>query len=121
MEFQVDLLLKGEEHATTHVIRSSAAHEPPAWTDEDVTIVLKEMLAALDHKRNPGKPDRPVFLRGISWIVDPYDQGGVLIALEIPTGAAVAGPFAIARADLEASIARVMAREVASHSSDLIH
>ena len=47
-------------------------------------------------------------LRGFSWIVNPY-EGGVLIALEMTLGAAVAGPFAIDKAKLEAMIERVMA------------
>ena len=59
---------------------------------------------------DPGQADREVFFRGISWIVESSDEGGVVIALEIPTGAVVAGPFEIARADLEARIGRVLAR-----------
>lgn len=119
MTFQVDLLLKGEEHATTHTVDSRAASPPRSWTDADVSTVLKEMLAALDRQKHPGQPERPVFLRGVSWIVDPDRDGGVLIALEIPTGAAVAGPFDIAQHELEAMIARVMARGVPS--ADRMH
>ena len=37
-------------------------------------------------------------------------QGGVVIAIEIPTGAAVAGPFAVDRGALDRSITRVLAR-----------
>ena len=43
-----------------------------------------------------------------SWIVNPF-EGGVLIAIEMTLGAAVAGPFAIDKARLEAMITRVMA------------
>ena len=32
-------------------------------------------------------------MRGLSWIVNPYEDGGVVIAIEITMGAAVAGPF----------------------------
>ena len=38
---------------------------------------------------------------GSSWIVEPA-EGQVVIAIEIPMGAAIAGPFAIAQADLDA-------------------
>jgi hypothetical protein len=117
MQFQVDLLLKGEEHATTHTIDSAVRNEPRAWTDADVSVVLKEMLAALDRKKNPRQDAREVYLRGISWIVDPDRSGGVLIALEIPTGAAVAGPFEIAQSELEQMIARVMTTRGAPASS----
>lgn len=121
MTFQVDLLLKGEEHATTHTIDSAVVREPREWTDADVGTVLREMLAALDRRKRPNQPDRPVFLRGISWIVDAdRGSGGVLIALEIPTGAAVAGPFAIGQHELEEMIGRVMARAVPS-AADRVH
>ncbi len=107
MEFQVDVLLRGENQATTHVIRDVTS-EPGAWSDADVVVVLKEMLRAVDRCKNPGAADREIHLRGVSWIVDPSDDGGVVIALEIPTGAAVAGPFAVDQRELESMIARVM-------------
>jgi hypothetical protein len=50
-----------------------------------------------------------VALRGLSWIVNPYEEGGVVIAIEITMGAAIAGPFVIDQAVLEAMIARVLA------------
>jgi hypothetical protein len=40
---------------------------------------------------NPEVDERFVTLRGFSWIVEPTPDG-VVIAIEIPTGAAVAGP-----------------------------
>jgi hypothetical protein len=47
-------------------------------------------------------------LRGFSWIVEPMgDQ--VVIAIEIPMGAAVAGPFTIERHRLDGMIRRVIA------------
>jgi hypothetical protein len=109
MEFQVDVLLRGEIHATTHVVRDVAS-EPDAWTDADVAEVLKEMLRAVDRQKNPSAGDRDVYLRGVSWIVDAAEGGGVVIAIEIPMGAAVAGPFAVGQGALEAMIARVMDR-----------
>jgi hypothetical protein len=45
-----------------------------------------------------------VSLRGFSWIVNPYDEGGVVIALELSLGAIVAGPFNIAERDLSVLI-----------------
>jgi hypothetical protein len=51
-----------------------------------------------------------VALRGFSWIVEPA-QGGVVIAIEIPSGAAVAGPFDIEQQVLDGMIARVLAAE----------
>jgi hypothetical protein len=45
--------------------------------------------------------------------------GGVVIAIEIPTGAAVAGPFAIAQARLDGLITRVLA--AAAPSRPVVH
>ena len=54
-----------------------------------------------------GTSDRDVALRGLSWIVNPYEDG-VVVAIEITLGAAVAGPFDIEQAALDAMIARVL-------------
>ena len=57
---------------------------------------------AIDRVQNPGSaPNRAVALRGFSWIVEPAGNG-VVLAVEIPMGAAVAGPFAIAQQQLDA-------------------
>ena len=82
-------------------------------TQSDAADVLEEMLRALDRAKNPESPrDRPVALRGFSWIVSPYESGGVVIALELTLGAVVAGPFDVKESELSAAIARVMARPV---------
>jgi hypothetical protein len=109
MKVPADICLRGSSVATTVTIEG-IAREPRAWTDEDVRLVLEGMLRAMDRaKRGPGGADRAVALRGLSWIVNPYDGGGVVIAIEITLGAAVAGPFEIDKAALEAMIARVLA------------
>jgi hypothetical protein len=53
----------------------------------------------------------------LSWIVNPYEDGGVVIAIEITLGAAVAGPFQIEQARLEAMITRVLEPAGAAGSS----
>jgi hypothetical protein len=111
MEFSVDVWLRGENHATTYVIRP-VGREPRAWTEADVTSVLVGMLRTLERAKNPdAAPDRPIALRGFSWIVNPFEAGGVVIALELSLGAIVAGPFDIAERDLSAMIRKVMAAE----------
>jgi hypothetical protein len=82
---------------------------PAAWVDDDVRLVLEGMLRAMDRLKRPGESDRPIALRGLSWIVNPYEDGGVVIAIEITLGAAIAGPFEIGKAALEAMITRVLA------------
>ena len=49
-----------------------------------------------------------VQLRGLSWIVNPFEGGGVVIAIEITMGAAIAGPIAIDKTALEEMITRVL-------------
>jgi hypothetical protein len=111
MEISVDVWLRGDNHATTYVI-NPVGREPGSWTEGDVSAVLVGMLRALERAKNPDVPaDRPVALRGFSWIVNPYDEGGVVIALEMSLGAIVAGPFNIAERDLSEMIHRVMVAE----------
>lgn len=108
MKVSVDICLRGNNFATTENI-DGVTREPAAWTDEDVRTVLEGMLQAMDRSRRPGEAARGVSLRGLSWIVNPFEEGGVVIAIEISVGAAVAGPFEIDKAALEAMIARVLA------------
>jgi len=108
MTVSVDIWLRGTDHATTATIENIAS-APKAWADEDVRLVLEGMLRAMDRLKRPGEADRPIQLRGLSWIVNPYDEGGVVIAIEITLGAAIAGPFDIDKAALETMIARVLA------------
>ena len=98
MEYQVDIWLRGEQHATTQAV-GPVPREPSAWTDADIVAVLEGMLRALERAKNPGaSPDRPVSLRGFSWIVSPFETGGVVLALELTLGAVVAAPSISPRA-----------------------
>lgn len=108
MEFPVDIWLRGNNHATTEMI-APVQRAPRAWTDADVVAVLEGMLRALERARHPdASPDRPIALRGFSWIVSPFEGGGVVIALELTLGAVVAGPFDLPERELSAVIARVI-------------
>src|SRR5204863_5141439 len=95
------------DSATTTEI-TDVGREPDAWVDDDVRTILEGMLQLMDEAKNPGLGNRVAALRGFSWIVDPF-EGGVLIAIELTLGAAVAGPFAIEKERLEDMINRVMA------------
>ena len=111
MEFQIDIWLRGENHATTVAI-APVAREPRTWTDGDVAAVLMGMLRAIDRAKHPDGPeDRPVGLRGFSWIVNPFESGGVVIALEMTLGAVIGGPFDIPESQLTGMIQRVMDAE----------
>jgi len=111
MRIQTEIWLRGQNHATTTVI-APVAREPGAWTEADVAAVLVGMLRAIDKAKHPDAPtDRQVALRGFSWIVNSYEDGGVVIALEMTLGAVVAGPFDITERQLTAMIERVMTAE----------
>ena len=122
MDIHVDIWLRGENHATTQVI-APVERAPRAWTEGDVAAVLAGMLRALDRAKNPAtEPDRPIALRGFSWIVNPFESG-VVIALEMTMGAAVAGPFDIAEGQLTGLIERAMAadRTAPTATSGTVH
>lgn len=106
MTFDIEIVLRERNYAVTETIEH--ATRAADWTDLDVETVLKEILLAIDRVKHPGTDERYVALRGFSWIVEPFD-GGVVIALEIPSGAAVAGPFQIEQARLDGMITRVLA------------
>lgn len=106
MTFDIEIVLRERDYAVTRHIHH-AGHDAPDWTDADVESVLREILLAIDRLKNPDTDERYVALRGLSWIVEPA-EGGVVIAIEIPSGAAVAGPFRIPQAKLDAMIVRVL-------------
>jgi hypothetical protein len=109
----LEIWIRGTDFATTTTI-PDVAREPAAWVDEDVRVILEGMLHAMDEAKNPGQSNRVAALRGFSWIVNPF-EGGVLIAIEMTLGAAVAGPFAIEKGRLEDMINRVMAKQAPSN------
>lgn len=106
MVFDVEIVLRERNYAVTEQIEHG--REPQAWAEADVETVLKQILLAIDRAKNPSGGSRHVALRGFSWIVEPLEEQ-VVIAIEIPMGAAVAGPFAIERARLDGLIRRVIA------------
>ena len=117
MVFDVEIVLRDRETA----IGARCVHDgndAPGWTEVDVQEVLKSMLLAVDRAKNPGSDERFVALRGFSWIVEPAD-GGVVIAIEIPTGAVVAGPFDIPQPRLDSLITRVLS--AAAPTRPVIH
>jgi len=108
--FDVEIVLKGRDVATTE--RLTVPHgEASSWNEAAAYDVLAAILRAIGRAQNPAaSADRAVTLTGFSWIVEPAD-GKVVIAIEIPMGAAVAGPFAIDGPQLDALIARTIQLE----------
>jgi len=106
MEFDVEIVLRETNQAVTE--RIAHGTEPRAWGELDVEVVLKQILLAIDRVKHPTEGAQHVALRGFSWIVEPLGDD-VVIAIEIPMGAAVAGPFAIDQERLDRMIRRVIA------------
>lgn len=106
MVFDIEIVLRGHDTAIVERLVHEGG-DPRQWTEMDVENVLKSMLLAIDRAKNPGSDQRFVALRGFSWIVEP-SEGGVVIALEIPMGAAVAGPFDIPAQHLDGLIRRAL-------------
>jgi hypothetical protein len=119
-EWQVDVWLRGTDFAKTQTI-SGVSLDPSGWTDHDVSKLLKGMLLAIYRAKNPESTDSTVFLRGFSWIVNPYEDGGVVVAIEIQAGAAVSGPFKIEKKLLEDMVSRAIAQSAGSSTAASIH
>ena len=116
MTFDVEIVLRERDYAITEQLQQPS--EPRQWTDATVADVLREILLAIDRARNPEATERYVALRGFSWIVEPT-PAGVVIAIEIPSGAAVAGPFDIEQSALDRMIARAIA--AAAPTKTVVH
>jgi len=109
MRLEIEVWLRGNDFATTDVV-DVPVPDASAWTDADVSVVLKELLRSIDRAKHPeADRQRAVTLRGFNWIVSAFEGGGFTIAVEIQLGAAAAGPFPLAQAQLEAMITRVVA------------
>jgi hypothetical protein len=107
MSVEVDVWVRGTLHASTHRI-DSLPEEPNQWDDDDVRRLVSEMLLALEREKNPGGERPTVTLRGFSWIVSPYEAGGVLIHVEMQIGTASAGPINIDEGRLTATLQRII-------------
>jgi len=102
----VDVWVRGASGAVTQKMKGVSA-DADSWTVADVKVLLEQMLKAIDRSRDPNSDPPAVSLRGFSWIVSP-DQGGVLVHLELQSGTASAGPFAIDETRLSDMITRVI-------------
>ena len=106
MRIPIEIMLRGNNQVFTENLEHPG--EPAQWTEADAAAVLKGMLMAISRAQNPEAGDEPdVVLRGVNWIVHPSD-GGVVIALEIHSASAVAGPIPTAQATLDTLITRAV-------------
>jgi hypothetical protein len=119
-EVEVDVWVRATGQTATIRLPDVSA-EARQWSDDDAARLLTGMLRAIERTQNPDGEMPPITLRGFSWIVNPVDDGNVVVALEMPMGAAIAGPFAIDEARLTALIERAMAVRPAGSSPPTVH
>ena len=112
----VDVWVRGAAGAVTQKMKGVSA-DADSWTVADVKHLLEQMLKAIDRTRDPKSDPETIAMRGFSWIVSP-DQGGVLVHLELQSGTASAGPFAIDETRLSDMITRVIG---GPQESKLVH
>jgi len=106
MRIPIEIMLRGNNHVFTESLEHPV--DPAQWTEADAAAVLKGMLLAISRAQNPSAGEEPdVVLRGVNWIVHPGD-GGVVIAIEIHSASAVAGPIATSQAALDTLITRAV-------------
>ena len=116
MNIPLEIMLRGNDQVFTESIPHPT--EPGLWGVSDLSMILKRILITIDRVQHPGKTEVPdVELRGMSWIVHPTAQG-VVIAMEIHTASAVAGPINLPQQRLEDLIASAVR---ASRPADVVH
>ena len=107
MTYDVEVLLKGTNDVVAETVTYDGP-EPAGWTDADVREVLLSIMRVFGRVARDGVEGNDVSLRGLSWIVTDAAQG-VVIAIEIPSGAVGAGPFNLPADELTGMITRVIA------------
>jgi hypothetical protein len=105
MNIAIEIMLRGDDRVYTETV----SHDRPLieWTPDDAEAVLVKVLQAVDRVQHPAGSARPVSLRGLSWIVSPY-QHGVVIAIEISSASIVAGPFDVDERQLDMLLRRAL-------------
>jgi hypothetical protein len=116
MRLSVEIMLRGNNHVFTETLVHPT--EPAAWTEEDVATIVKGILRAMARAQSPdaGEP-ADVTLRGMNWIVQPAEDG-VVVAVEIHSASAVAGPIGLSAATLDGLINKAVA---AANRPGLVH
>lgn len=108
MTIPIEIMLRHNPGVFTRQVEHPG--NPRQWTVDDVRAVLEAILVAVNGVQHPGEQAGPVSLRGLSWIVSPY-QDGVVIAFEIHSASVVAGPLLVDEPLLTALVAGAVAAD----------
>jgi hypothetical protein len=106
MTFEIDVWVRGAQHAKTHHVDSIEA-KATDWGEAEVRQLVTEMLLALNREKHPGAEPPPLTMRGFSWIVSPFESG-VVLHLEMHIGTVSAGPFPIGATRLTELMTRMI-------------
>lgn len=114
MTYRIEIMLRGNEAVFTETVHHIGQTDPAAWTVEDASTLLHSSLKAIDRVINPERGDEPpTTMRGVNWIVTPSTDG-VVVAIEIHSASAVAGPFAMEQSRLDALLTEAARAPVSS-------
>lgn len=106
MRIPIEVMLRGDNRVFTENLEHPV--EAGKWTEADAAAVLRGMLVAIARAQNPEVAEEPeVVLRGVNWIVHP-GEAGVVIAIEIHSASAVAGPIEVPQATLDSLLTRAV-------------
>ena len=106
MDFTVEVLLKGTDEVVTETVTYDGVGAA-GWTDGDVREMRLATLRIFERVSAGENAACEVLLRGLSWIVTPTNLG-MMIAIEIPSGAIAAGPFDLPADELTQMVTRVI-------------
>ena len=110
MTFNVEVVLKGRDFAVTEPVTRPSRRSGHVGRHRRPRRARRDPAGDRARRKPEARADREVILQGFSWIVEP-EGNEVVIAIEIPMGAAVAGPFAVGQARLDALITSVLKTE----------
>ena len=113
MTYDVEIMLRGQEAVFTETLHH-IGNPLDDWTVEDASTMMHSALKAIDRALNPGRPDEPTTtMRGLNWIVTPFEDKAV-VAIEIHSASAVAGPFRIDCGRLESLLTEAVKSPIMS-------
>src|SRR5688572_19781769 len=114
MHFELDVWVRGAQHAKTHRVDSIAIRAAD-WGEAEVRQLVTEMLLAINREKHPGAEPPHLTMRGFSWIVSPFETG-VVLHLDMQIGTVSAGPFPIEQARLTALMTQMIKNDAPKES-----
>lgn len=113
MTYTVEIMLRNDETVYSETLHH-IGNELAGWTAEDAATLMHSVLKAIDRVMNPDRRiESATTMRGVNWIVNTIDAG-VVVAMEIHSASAVAGPFALDRDHLDSLLTEAVRTPLSS-------